>query len=149
MIHDQSGDSASKIWFWQDFALARHFKFAGSGYKMSLFLVLHFFAYCWDLKLMGVFSNYHRNSETNSRNILHRLDFPVRDTKRYEHANNVRVKYLLAWVKFEPNFTLFCRKRELCRNFLLFGGIFWHILKFMLLFGFFGTIWVFWALFCR
>ena len=45
----------------------------------------------------------------------------VGDGKTYERANNVCVKCFLARVKFEPNFTLFCRKRELCRDFALFG----------------------------
>ena len=44
--------------------------------------------------------------------------------KTYERANNVCVKCLLAWVKFEPISTLVCCKSELCRDFGLFGVIF-------------------------
>ena len=58
-----------------------------------------------------------------------------RDAETYEHANNVCVKCLLAGVKFEPNFTLFWVKSELCRDLTLFGVIFlahfrhdmWHV----------------------
>ena len=52
-----------------------------------------------------------------------------------QRCKNVRTckqclcKMFLAWVKFYQNFTLFCRKSELCPNFVLFGGIFWHILE--------------------
>ena len=51
-----------------------------------------------------------------------------RDAKTYERANNVRVKCFLSRVKFNPNFTLFCRKSELCRDFDFFRVIFLHIL---------------------
>ena len=52
------------------------------------------------------------------------MEDTYRDAKTYERANNVRVKYFLAGVKFEPNCTLFCRKSELCRDFTLFGVFF-------------------------
>ena len=75
-----------------------------------------------------------------------------RDAKTYEWANNVCVKCFLAWVKYEPNFTLFCCKSELCHDFSLFGGIFWHILELYIIFWFFcelfGSFGPF-TLFCR
>ena len=40
------------------------------------------------------------------------------DGKTYEHASNAFVNFHLAWVKSVPNFTLFCRKNELCRHFV-------------------------------
>ena len=73
-----------------------------------------------------------------------------RDAKTCERANNVRVKCFLSGVKFELNFTLFCRKSKLCRDFALFGLIFWHILEldvtfwhFFALFGSFGPFTLF------
>ena len=40
-----------------------------------------------------------------------------RNGKTYERASNACVKNFLAWIKSVPNFTMFCRKNELCRNF--------------------------------
>ena len=40
------------------------------------------------------------------------------DGKMFQHAGLI---FFLARVKFVPNFTLFCRKSELCRDFALFG----------------------------
>ena len=39
----------------------------------------------------------------------------------FQRASNAGVKFFLARVKFVSNFTLFCRKSELSRNFVLFG----------------------------
>ena len=63
----------------------------------------------------------------------------------YERANNVRVKCFLARVKFYPNFTLFCRKSELCRNFSLFVAFLVHFGTLCYFLVSFCTIWVFWA----
>ena len=65
-----------------------------------------------------------------------------RDAKTYEHANIVHVK---SRVKFEPNFTQFGRKSELCPNLALFGVIFWHMLEID------ATFWHFWpfTLLCK
>ena len=102
MIRDQSGDSASKIWFWRDFAHARHFEFSGSGYEMSLFLVLHFFVYCWDLKLMEIFSNYCLNSAVKSND-----SWPVwwqgqqnLILMRFRSREALRVRWF--WLRNEP-----------------------------------------------
>ena len=84
----------------------------------------------------------------------------------FQRASNAGVHFFLARVKFVPNFTLFYRKSELCRDFALLGGILKHILELyviffaffwafwnlMLLFGIFlAPFWSFWpfALFCR
>ena len=56
----------------------------------------------------------------------------------FQRASNTGVHFLLARVKFVPTFSLFCRKSELCRNFALFGGIF---------FVHFGTLCYFFAFF--
>ena len=37
--------------------------------------------------------------------------------KTYERASNAHVNFFLAHVKSVPNFTLFCRKNELCCDF--------------------------------
>ena len=66
--------------------------------------------------------------------------------KTYERANNVHVKCFLSRVKFGPNFTLFCRKSELCRDFAhlgvfflaLFGNWCYFLVFFCALFGSFG-----------
>ena len=42
-----------------------------------------------------------------------------RDGKSYEHASNACVNFFLSRVKSVPNFTLFCRKNEVFRNFAL------------------------------
>ena len=57
--------------------------------------------------------------------------------KTYERANNVHVKCFLSRVKFEPNFTLFCRKSELCRDFAHLGVIFQHFLEIDVTFWYF------------
>ena len=43
--------------------------------------------------------------------------------KTFQHASNAGVNFFLAQVKCGPNFTLFCRKSDLCRDFALFGVI--------------------------
>ena len=57
----------------------------------------------------------------------------------YKHASNACVNYSLAWVKYVPNFTLFCRESELCCNFLILGVTFlafhWEIFTFILKIG--------------
>ena len=53
---------------------------------------------------------------------LCRLTQPMaRDGKMFQRASNAGVNFFLARVKFVPNFTLFCHKSELCRDFALFG----------------------------
>ena len=47
----------------------------------------------------------------------------TRDGKTYKRASNACVNFFLGRVKYVPNFTLFCRKSELCRNFALLGVI--------------------------
>ena len=75
--------------------------------------------------------------------------FIHRDSKTYDRADNVYVKYLLARVKFKQSFTLFC---ELCHKFALFGChflfcTFWkfmlHFCVFSSLFGSFGPFTMF------
>ena len=34
-----------------------------------------------------------------------------RDGKMYEHASNVRMNFVIAWVKYVTNFTLSCRNK--------------------------------------
>ena len=46
-----------------------------------------------------------------------------RDGKTFQRASNAGVNFFLAGVKCVPNFTLFCCKSELCRDFALFGVI--------------------------
>ena len=41
----------------------------------------------------------------------------------YKRARNACVNFFLAWVKYVPNFTLFCLESELCCNFALIGVI--------------------------
>ena len=49
------------------------------------------------------------------------LGLPIgRDGKTYERASNACVNFFLALVKSVQNFTLFCRKNELCRYFVRF-----------------------------
>ena len=43
--------------------------------------------------------------------------------KTYKRASNACVNFFLAWVKYVPNFTLFCRESELCCDFALLGVI--------------------------
>ena len=62
----------------------------------------------------------------NYKRLLH-LSGPAftvvsRDGKMFPRASNAGVNFLLARVKFVPNFTLFCRKSELCHDFALLGG---------------------------
>ena len=58
-----------------------------------------------------------------------------RDGKTYKRTNNVCVNFFLARVKSVPNFTLFCRKSELCRDFALFGVILMaYVVNYKLLF---------------
>ena len=47
-----------------------------------------------------------------------------RDRKMFQRASNAGVNFFLPQVKFVPNFTRFCRKNKLCRDFALLGGIF-------------------------
>ena len=47
--------------------------------------------------------------------------FPlVREGKTFQRGSNAGVNFFLAQVKCGPNFTLFCCKSELCRDFTLF-----------------------------
>ena len=46
----------------------------------------------------------------------------VRDGKMYKHARGGGVNFFLAWVKYVPNFTLFCRESELRCNFCASWG---------------------------
>ena len=41
----------------------------------------------------------------------------------YKQARGGGVNFFLAWVKYVPNFTLFCRESELRCNFALLGVI--------------------------
>ena len=43
--------------------------------------------------------------------------------KTYKRASNACVNFILGWVKYESNFTPFCRESELCRDFAFFGVI--------------------------
>ena len=56
----------------------------------------------------------------------------------FQCASNAGVNFFLARVKFVPNFTLFCCKSELCRDFAFLGGIF---------FCTFGTLCYFFCIF--
>ena len=47
----------------------------------------------------------------------------TRDGKTFQRASNAGVNFFLARVKCVPNFTLFCCKSELCRDFAVFGVI--------------------------
>ena len=55
-----------------------------------------------------------------------------RDGKTYKRASNACVNFFLAWVNYEPNFTLFCRESELCCNFVLLWVILmaFHLVSF-------------------
>ena len=55
----------------------------------------------------------------------------------FQCSSNAGVNFLQALVTFVPNFTLFCRKSELCHDFAFFGSIFWHSLEICV------TFWVF------
>ena len=44
----------------------------------------------------------------------------LRDGKRYERVNNVRVNLILSGVKSVSTFTLFCQESETCCNFAFF-----------------------------
>ena len=41
----------------------------------------------------------------------------------YKRASDACINFLLAWLKYVPNFTLFCRERELCYDFARLGVI--------------------------
>ena len=70
----------------------------------------------------------------------------IRDGKTYKRAINNGVKKILSRVKSLQNCTLFCRESESCRDFMLFGGTFWHILKLNVTFWhFYALLLVFWA----
>ena len=43
-----------------------------------------------------------------------------RDGKTYKRASNARVNFFIVWVKSVTNSTLFCFKKELCCNLVLF-----------------------------
>ena len=46
-----------------------------------------------------------------------------RDGKTYKRASNPCVNFVVAWVKYVPNFTLVCHESELCCDFPLLGEI--------------------------
>ena len=47
--------------------------------------------------------------------------YVCRDGKMFQRASYAGVNFSLVQVKCVPNFTLFCCKSELCRDFALFG----------------------------
>ena len=54
---------------------------------------------------------------------LHFIVEQGRDGKTYKRASYACVNFFLGFVKYVPNFTLFCCKSELCRDFSFFLGI--------------------------
>ena len=66
--------------------------------------------------------------------------------KNVPMCQQCRCKKILSRVKSLQEITLFCQESRKCCDFALFGGIFYNTSwNFMLSFGIFCTIWVFWV----